>query len=99
MRTWTVGAVGEPRIRSVWFDAQKPRVNEHVEHLLTQRPVDTAEPLRLLAGQAQARHFQKLATHTFQQGVVRYDGHAVLEASVLLFAITKMCSLVRTTTG
>lgn len=75
MRTWSVGAVGDPRIRSVGLDAQKLRVDEHIEHRLTDRPLNTAESLRLLGGQAQARHFHELGTHTFEQCVVWHDGH------------------------
>ena len=79
MRTWTVGTISEARRGPVCIDAQESRFNGRIEYVSTQRPLDTAELLRLFYGQPQTRHFQVLAADTYEHGGVRHDGQAALK--------------------
>jgi hypothetical protein len=45
LRTWMVGTIGEPRVGSIWFDTRKRHFNEHVQHALACRTIDTAQTL------------------------------------------------------
>ena len=61
MRTWNVAAVGLSRLDSVWFDAEKPRVDESVEHPLPQGPLTpesrcACSPVQRRPGIPETRH-------------------------------------------
>jgi len=54
-------AIRQSAVGPIPLDAEELRIHERIEDGLADGRIDTAQPLRLLNGQAQAGHLEKLA--------------------------------------
>jgi hypothetical protein len=68
-----ISPVSHPRIGTVGLETEKSRINERVQHALTLRPLQAAQPLHLFPFQSQPRHFEILRAESNEQVFVQHD--------------------------